>query len=81
MRLFLVLFVLFLVAINGEIVNREVSRVIDASSAIVHLTIDIKASDVLGEYDLVFPDSQARHLSFLSATHKGKALEILAPKT
>ena len=51
---------------SGAPVNKEVVRNIDASEAVVRFTVDIKASDLEGEYSIVFTDELAKHLSFIS---------------
>lgn len=63
----------------AAIVNQDVSQVIDATTAIVRYSAEIKTSDVSGEYQLVFPNSWADHLSFLSVTAKGKPLVVQSP--
>ena len=63
----------------ASVVNKDVQRTVDASSAIVKIYIDIKAADVGKEYNLVFPTDQAKHLAFISVTRKGKDLSIAAP--
>jgi hypothetical protein len=60
-------------------VNKDVQRVIDASSSILKIFIDIKASDVDKEYKLLFPTSVAKKLAFLSVQQKGKGLVVTAP--
>lgn len=63
----------------GQVINSEVTRTIDASSAIVKLTADIKAVNVKGEYQVAFPTSTAKSLAFLTVSLKGKSLPISAP--
>lgn len=60
-------------------VNKDVQRVIDASSSILKIFIDIKATDVDQEYKLLFPTSAAKKLAFLSVQQKGKGLIVAAP--
>jgi hypothetical protein len=82
MYLIICLVALFFAAISelsAVIVNKEITRTIDATSAVVKLTIDIKAINVNGEYDITFQNTQAKHVAFLSATSKGKALTVNAP--
>ena len=62
-----------------SVVNNDVQRAIDASTSILKIYIDIKASDVGKEYDLSFPTSEAQHLAYLAVTRKGKPLVIKAP--
>lgn len=66
---------------NGKAttVNTEVQRTIDLTSPIVKIILDIKATNVEKEYQIVFPDSQAKQLSFLSVTKKGKTVKTTAP--
>ena len=63
----------------ASVVNKDVQRTVDASTAIVKMYIDIKAADVGKEYNLIFPTYEANHLAFLSVTRKGKDLSIAAP--
>jgi oligosaccharyltransferase complex subunit alpha (ribophorin I) len=51
--------------------NVEVVRNIDATSAIVKMTTEIKLSDANKEYIYVLPNSQAEHVAFLSVKAKG----------
>ena len=78
MLVFLVAFFLVLNQV-ASVVNKDVQRTVDASTAIVKMYIDIKAADVGKEYNLVFPTYEAKHLAFLSVTRKGKDLSIAAP--
>ena len=82
------LFLLLIVLVQsyfifGEIINTEVTRTIDATTAILKINAEIKASGVNGEYQLAFPEAQARHISFMTASAKGgkQALVIRAPAT
>lgn len=68
-----------LLSCSAAIVNREVTRVIDATSAIVKLTAEIKAAGLKGEYVLTFPTREARCISHLAVSLKGKALPVSAP--
>ena len=63
----------------ASVVNKDVQRTVDASTAIVKMYIDIKATDVGKEYNLVFPTYEAKHLAFLSVSRKGKEVSISAP--
>lgn len=72
--LFLALF-----AHASSVGNKDVQRTIDASSSILKIFMEIKATDVDKEYQLVFPTSAAVKLAFLSVQHKGKSLVIAAP--
>ena len=75
---------LFLSETINATINKEVSRTIDAASSIVRVSTEIKIADGGKEYQLIFPDSQANHLSYLSVILKGKLkdkLPISAPVT
>jgi hypothetical protein len=63
-----------------SIVNKEVTQVIDGSGSIVRYSADIKASNVAGEYQLIFQNEWSDHISFLSVSSKGNTLLIQAPK-
>lgn len=63
----------------ASIVNREVTRVVDASTSVVRVTTDIKAANVEKEYKLIIDNALAKRLSFLSVTSKNKALNVQAP--
>jgi Ribophorin I len=64
---------------SGQVVNKDVTRTIDASSAIVRITADIKAVNVAGEYQVAFPTNEAKSLSFISVALKDKMLPLSAP--
>ena len=53
-------------------VNEEVTRTVDASTAMVKITTDIKVEGGGKEYPFYVPTSQASHLAFISAWSKGK---------
>lgn len=78
-RMLLHIALLVLSQCRGELINREVVRVIDGSAAIVKTTIDIKAEGVQGEYILLFPNSQAASLAYLTVTSQNQELEVAAP--
>mmetsp|Transcript_13654 Transcript_13654/g.18686 ORF Transcript_13654/g.18686 Transcript_13654/m.18686 type:complete len:450 (+) Transcript_13654:22-1371(+) len=59
--------------------NKEVSRTIDATSSVLRIVTDIKASDIAGKYDLVFENTQARNLAYLAVTLKSKTLSVSPP--
>ena len=63
----------------SAVVNKEVSRVIDASTSIVRVTTSIKAVNVDGEYQLILPNALASHLAYMSVTSKGNELTVKAP--
>lgn len=71
--------ILALIAVATSAINKDVQRTIDASSAILKIYIDIKATEVDKEYKLVFPTYQAEKLAFLSISLKGKKLAVSAP--
>ncbi len=79
--LYAVLFFLFQIVIVQSIVNNEVSQVIDASTSIVRYNAEIKASNVNGEYSLLFLKDWGSHLAYLSVTSKGKPLKVLPAVT
>lgn len=73
----------FSVVKGTETINEEVSRTIDASSAIVKITTDIKVSGSGKEYPFYVPNSQAEHVAFIAASakgKKGKKYKISAPE-
>ena len=61
--------------------NKEVSRTIDASTSIVHIITDIKAVNVKETYDIIVENSKAKNLAFLAVTVKGKPLPVSPPVT
>lgn len=68
----------------GQVVNKEITRTIDATTAIVKITAEIKAVNVKGEYQLAFPTDEAKCISFLTVSleqkgGKGKQLPVSAP--
>jgi len=69
----------FVSCLYGETVNTDVSQVFDASTSVVRYSAEIKASEVAGDYQLIFPNSWAQNLAFLSVTSKGKQLDVKAP--
>lgn len=59
----------------GLTTNTDVTRTIDATSAIVKITIDIKAEDIENnQYNIVFNTEQNNHLSFLSVKENKNVL-------
>jgi oligosaccharyltransferase complex subunit alpha (ribophorin I) len=56
----------------AAVVNEEVTRTVDASTAIVKVTTDIKVEGSGKEYPFYVPNSQASHVAFISAAAKGK---------
>lgn len=63
------------------VVNDEILRVIDASGSILTISMDIKASSLDSTYDIMFPDSLASKLAFVSVKDGSKKLDISAPVT
>ena len=63
----------------AQVLNTEVIRTIDASTSIVKITTEIKAVNVKGEYQIAFPTHEAKSLSFISVSLKGKVLPLSAP--
>ena len=63
----------------ATIVNREVTRVVDASTSVVRVTTDIKAANVEKEYKIIIDNALAKRLSFLSVSLKNKVLNVLPP--
>ena len=76
---FIFVFILASLSCVSSVVNKDVQRIIDASSSILKIFIDIKAADVDKEYQIVFPTSAAKKLAFLSVQQKGKSLVVEAP--
>jgi len=76
---FCLLFLFGAGGITSAVINKEISRTIDATNPSVKITAEIKAVEVKGEYQLAFPSNQAEHLSFLSVKHNKKELKISAP--
>lgn len=58
--------------VNGSVVNEDVTRTIDASTAMVKITTDIKVEGSGKEYPFYVPNSQAGHVAFITAQAKGK---------
>lgn len=70
---------LAVISVVAAVVNNEVTRVIDASSSVVRITTEIKASNVEKEYQIIYTHDMAKHLAFQSVTSKGKSLTVRAP--
>jgi hypothetical protein len=66
-------------AVQAQVINKDVTRTIDAGSAIVRISAEIKAVNVAGEYQFAFPTNEAKSLSYLSVALKGKVLPLSAP--
>jgi hypothetical protein len=75
-----ILLLAFVMSVSAT-TNTEIQRVIDLTSPMVKITIDVKASNIEKEYKISFPDDQAKHLAFISVTKKGKSLPVSAPVT
>lgn len=63
----------------SAVVNKEVSRIVDASTSVVRVTTSIKATNVDGEYQLILPNALASHLAHMAVTSKGNPLSVSAP--
>jgi hypothetical protein len=63
----------------SHIVNNEITRIIDVSSSLLKIFVDIKTSHVENEYLLSFPTSQAKNIAFLKATINKNELVISPP--
>ena len=70
---------LTLLACASAQVNTEVTRTIDASTSIVRIAAEIKAANLKGEYQVAFPTAEAKSISYLSVSLKGKPLPLSAP--
>jgi hypothetical protein len=73
------IWLLFASCTVAAVVNKEVSRVVDASTSVVRITTEIKATNVENEYQLIFPHDAVKKLAFLSVTINGKELFVNAP--
>ncbi len=65
--------------LSSEIVNKDVSQIIDATTSFVKYSAEIKAANVAGEYKLIFQNGWAEHLAFISVTSKGTKLNVHPP--
>ncbi len=67
---------------NGELVNKEVIRTIDASTSILKVSTEIKITGKDKEYIYMIPNTQAEKLSFIGAKAKGlkTLLSVSAPE-
>ena len=63
----------------SAVLNKEVSRIVDASTSVIRVSTSIKAFNVNGEYQLIYPNDVASHLAYLSVTSKGSTLTVNAP--
>ncbi len=73
------LLLLAVISKAAAVVNNEVTRIVDASTSVVRITSDIKASNVDKEYQIIYTHDMAKHLAFQSVTSKGKSLTVRAP--
>lgn len=78
-----------------NIVNKEVTRVIDASTNVIKISTTVKAiissnrnshsnSDsqaVANTYEIIFPNEHALNLAIISVQYKNKELELYEPTT
>jgi len=64
---------------QSNIVNKEVSQIVDATTSIVKYSVEVKATHVKGEYIFVFQNGWADHLAFVSVTSKGVKLNVHPP--
>ncbi len=78
-RQFVLLLALIVSMTYGSVINKEVTRIIDASNSVIRITTDIKAANVNGEYQIVLSDEFVRKLAFLSVSSKGKTIHVPAP--
>jgi len=62
-----------------SIINKEVSQIIDATGATVKYSVEVKATNVAGEYSFVFNNNWATHLAFISVVSKGEKLNVHPP--
>jgi len=73
-------------SIDGAVVNTEVTRIIDASSAVVREVMGIKATGLSGVYQVVYPDAWAKRIAFIEVTDKedksgDSVYDVAAPVT
>jgi hypothetical protein len=69
----------------ADIVNKDVTRIIDASTNVIKISTSVKAS-ISGSsdnqdsiYDIIFPNEQAINLAFISVSYKSKVLPLNEP--
>lgn len=70
----------------ADIVNKDVTRIIDASTNVIKISTSVKASisgsnnDNLDSiYDIIFPNEHAINLAFISVSYKSKVLSLNEP--
>lgn len=63
--------------VNAAIINKKVQRVVDASSSIVKVSLDITAEGVEDSYQILFPTAQAEHLAILTVSLKDSEDDLL----
>jgi hypothetical protein len=69
----------------ADIVNKDVTRIIDASTNVIKISTSVKAS-ISGSsdnqdsiYDIIFPNEHATNLAFISVSYKSKVLPLNEP--
>jgi len=67
------------IAVSTAVINKDVSRIIDATTSIVRVSTNIKAVNIDDEYNLIFPNDVAGKLAFLSVKLKGEQLAVKSP--
>ena len=71
----------------ATIVNKEVTRIIDASTNVIKISTTVKATISATSdrqesiYDIIFPTEHAINLAFISVTYKNKVLPLDEPTT
>jgi len=71
--------------IHAVIINKDVTRIIDASTNVMKISTTVKASiqgnsdsqDII--YDIIFPTEHAINLAFISVSYKSKDLPLNEP--
>ena len=67
-------------SIDASIINKSVSRIVDATSSVVRVHTDISVTGVDGgEYDLIYPNDVAEHIALLTVKSKNKKLTVRPP--
>ena len=69
----------------ADIINKDVTRIIDASTNVIKISTSVKAS-ISGSsdnqdsiYDIIFPNEHAINLAFISVSYKSKVLPLNEP--
>lgn len=73
---FLLCYSILQTLVCATVINKDIQRTVDASSSMVKIITEIRATGVVSEYIFCFPKAQAEHLAYISVTNKGKQLEI-----